>query len=75
MSQIINRRNNLFCIDEQQLSDKARNTVIINALYAAIYTEFRGAAFNKKYKDLTTKDRLQKLNEFANEWLEQRGLK
>lgn len=74
MKLIVNRRNKQFCIDTTQLSSKANNTDVINALYAAIYLEFRGASENPKYKHLTYLERFNKLNEFANKWLKDRGL-
>lgn len=75
MENIIFRQNKMFCIDKDKLSSKAKNTETINALYAAIYTEFSGASKNEQYKNLTPLERLQKVNEFANKWLSQRGLK
>ena len=73
MIQIIKRRNRLFKIDASLLAPEANKSDTINALYAAIYDEFKGAAYNPNYKNLTPKDRMEKLNEFANSWLKERG--
>ena len=75
METIIYRKNKLFCINKDKLSSKARKDDVINALYAAIYTEFSGATYNVDYKDLTPLEKLNKLNEFAHRWLSERGLK
>lgn len=72
---IFYRQNNQFKIDDSKLSQKAKNTQIKNALYAAVYQEFFGASENTKYKDLTLVQRINKLNEFADNWLKERGLK
>jgi hypothetical protein len=74
MKQIVYRQNKLFCIDKDNLSKKALKDDIINALYGAIYTEFSGAVYNDDYKNLTSLEKLNKLNEFANKWLSDRGL-
>lgn len=74
MKNIIYRQNKMFCIDKSKLSEKARSNDIINALYAAIYTEFIGASKSQYYKDLTPLERLDKVNEYANKWLSERGL-
>jgi hypothetical protein len=75
METIIYRKNKLFCIDKDKLSQKARKEDIINALYADIYMEFSGANYNDDYKNLTALEKLNKVNEYANKWLSQRGLK
>jgi hypothetical protein len=72
---IFYRQSNQFKIDDSKLSSKARNTQIKNALYAAVYQEFFGASENPNYKDLTLVQRMNKLNEFAENWLLKRGLK
>lgn len=74
MKQVIFRQNKMFVIDREQLKPKARSDEICNALYAAIYTEFAGASENPAYKDLTNLDKFVKINEFANDWLQKRGL-
>jgi hypothetical protein len=74
MENIVYRKNKMFCIDKAKLSQKARKDEIINALYAAIYTEFAGANYNDDYKNLNSLERLTKINEYANKWLSERGL-
>lgn len=74
MKIIITRRSNRFCIDKTQLSAAAKKDDICNALYAAVYDEFKGASKHPNYKDLSNLDRLNKLNEFALDWLKDRGL-
>lgn len=75
MENIIYRKNRMFCIDKTKLSKKANKNDIILALYSAIYTEFSGANNNLDYSNLTSLEKLQKVNEFANKWLNERGLK
>lgn len=72
---LIYRQNKLFKIDIKQLPIKARTTEKINALYAAIYFEFRGAEENDKYKKYTYQERMEKLNQFAKDWLLKQGFK
>lgn len=74
MEKIIVRRNKMFCIDKSKLKPKALKEDVMIALYAAIFTEFAGAVYNKDYSDLSVLDRLSKVNEFANKWLDERGL-
>lgn len=74
MKQVIYRQNKMFIIDREQLKPKARSDEICNALYAAIYTEFLGASENPVYKELNNLERFTKINVFANEWLQKRGL-
>jgi len=74
MSNIIIRRNNKFCINESALKPKANKTNIHAALLGAVYLEFRGASTNLIYKDLSPLERFNKLNEFARNWLKERGL-
>lgn len=64
----------MFKLDRSQLSSAANKDATVNALYAAIYTEFRGASTNPKYKHLTNLERIDKVNEFVDEWLSKRGL-
>ena len=73
MVQVILRKNKLFTIDEEVLKPSARKPDILNALYAAVYTEFSGANYNPNYEKLTNLERFNKLNEFANTWLKARG--
>lgn len=74
MKQIVYRKNHKFYIDIDELSPKAKSTQVCNALYAAIYAEFMGADQNPKYSGMTYLDRFNKVNEFANNWLKERGL-
>jgi hypothetical protein len=74
MEKIIYRKNKLFCIDKSKLKPVAQKDNIYIALYAAIYTEFSGAIYNQDYSNLTSIARLDKVNEFALKWLDERGL-
>ena len=64
----------MFVIDGEQLKPAARKNEIYSALYAAIYIEFQGASKNPNYESLTNLEKLEKVNEFANSWLQVRGL-
>ena len=64
----------MFVIDRSQLSAAANKEAICNALYVALYDEFKGANKNPKYSGLTPKDMLTNVNTFANDWLLTRGL-
>lgn len=75
MEQLIYRKNKMFIIDKSKLKPQARKDDVCTALYAAIYEEFSGASYNQDYMSLDYISRLNKLNEFAWKWLEQRGLK
>lgn len=70
---IINKQGTLFVIDESKISQKARTPAVKNGLYAAIYSEFLGAVENPKYLHLTSIQKFNKLNEFAEKWLKDRG--
>ena len=70
---IFNHYNGRLVIDDNSLNPAAQNTMVKNALYAAIYSEFLGANKNEKYKKLNTLQRFNKLNEFATQWLKDRG--
>jgi len=74
MENIIYRKNKMFCIDKSKLKPAAQKNDVVTALYAAIYIEFSGASLNKDYKDLTSLERFAKLNAFAIDWLNKRGL-
>lgn len=74
MENIIYRKNKMFCIDKGKLKPEAQKNDVITALYAAIYTEFSGAIYNSDYKDLSNLEKFIKVNEFANDWLNKRGL-
>lgn len=64
----------MFVIDKSKLKPKALKDDVMIALYAAIYIEFAGAVYNDDYMNLGIVDRLAKVNEFANKWLDERGL-
>jgi hypothetical protein len=70
---VIVRRNRLFCIDEEVLPAAANTTPLKGALYAAIHEEFKGAAYSEGYKTLTVKQRMQSINDYAWQWLKDRG--
>lgn len=74
MLTLIYRKNGKFFIDQSQLKIESRKTEICNALYEAIYKEFMGASENSVYKSLTPLEKMQKLNDFAHDWLKNRGL-
>jgi hypothetical protein len=71
---IFYRENKLFKIDKSQLNSVNTTTEVINSLYAAVYTEFAGASDNPKYRKLNHAQRMNKLNEFAENWLKKKGL-
>lgn len=72
---LIYRQNRLFKIDVAQLPQKARRSDVVNGLYAAVYEEFKGAAYKDDYSQLTYKERMDALNQYAKDWLEKRGFK
>lgn len=74
MKRYFYRQTNQFVLDKTQLSSSAQRTENMNALYAAVYTEFFGASENPKYMKLTPFERINKLNEFAGQWLKDKGL-
>ena len=74
MDRIVYRKNKLFCINKSLLKPEARKDDVCIALYAAIYTEFSGAVYNTDYKDITPIERLDAINAFAENWLDERGL-
>ena len=71
---IFYRENRYFKIDTTQLSGDALKPQNINALYSAVYKEFIDAVNNTKYKDLTATQKMTKLNQFAQNWLQNKGL-
>lgn len=71
---IFYRENRFFKIDTSQLSGEALNSKNINALYAAVYGEFIAAVNNPKYKNLTPTQKMNELNQFAQNWLRSKGL-
>jgi hypothetical protein len=72
--EIFYRKNHRFVIDDSKLRPEARRTDIQNSLYLSVYSEFLGAVNNVKYKDLTPAARIAKINEYAENWLRQKGL-
>lgn len=74
MRQLVKYKNNRFVIIRNNLNEQENKTDIINLLYLAMYKEFFGASENPKYKNLNVLDRLVKINEFANNWLDKKGL-
>lgn len=74
MDNIIYRKNKMFMIDKSKLKPAARKDDVCVALYAAIYQEFSGANYNQDYSNLTPLERMNKLNEFARNWLAERKL-
>lgn len=74
MENIVYRKSKFFIIDKSKLKPHAQKNDVIVALYAAIYSEFSGASNNPDYMHLNPLQRLTKVNEFANNWLNSRGL-
>jgi hypothetical protein len=74
MNDLIIRKNSMFVIDHAKLKKKARKTPTINSLYGAVYEEFNGAAKNPNYRDMSLKERMEAVNNFAHNWLKERGL-
>jgi hypothetical protein len=72
--QIVYREGNYFKIDKKLLPKKSQTLEVINGLYAAIYDEFKGAVDNPKYQNLSYFEKMNKLNEFAEDWLRKRNL-
>lgn len=68
------RKNHKFHIDKTKLKPAAQSDEICNAMYAAIYLEFRGADKNINYRHLNYIQRFEKLNEFVEKWLKDRKL-
>lgn len=71
---LVRKQGPLFVLNDSQLSTKAKTTPIKNALYAEIYVEFIDAAKNPKYSNLTSLEKFNKVNEFAEKWLKDRNL-
>lgn len=70
---ILRKQGPLFVIMDQYLTTKGKNPPVKNALYADIYSEFLGACENPKYQNLTPLEKFNKVNEFAEKWLKDRG--
>lgn len=76
MEQLVVRRSRLFVVDKTKLqTKKAQSNEVVNALYAAIYEEFKGASTNPKYKTMNNKELMDQVNSFSWNWLKERGLK
>jgi len=73
MKQVIYRKSNKFIIDKTKLKKISGIDNACTALYAELYKEFKGASKNPKYSNLTPKEKMEKLNEFAFNWLKERG--
>ena len=73
MRTLIYRQDRMFKIDKAQLPVKAQTTVMMNALYADIYTEFLDAQYNPKYSTMSLVDRMQAVNDYAANWLVSKG--
>jgi hypothetical protein len=73
MKPLIYRQSRLFKIEESELPTKAKTTSTKNALYAAIYDEFTDAQYNPKYEKLSLVERMQAINDFARNWLKEKG--
>lgn len=71
---LIYREGKFFKVNTSLLSEKANRMDVINALYAALYEEFRGASENPVYMNLSLLERLQAVNDYASNWLKDRGL-
>lgn len=67
------RRNNRFIINTDKVKDLEGKDKVLLTLYATIYSEFFGAQYSKKYKNFNSIQKLEKINTFAEEWLEERG--
>lgn len=68
------KRGARIVLNKEALSEEAQTTEIMNALYAAIYIEFSGATKSPKYSEMTLKDKISAVNDFAFNWLKERGL-
>ena len=64
----------MFVIDRSFIRDGVNKDEISTALYAEIYTEFRGANTHREYSKLNNLQRFDAINNFAKDWLGQRGL-
>lgn len=69
MIDLLHRRNKLFCVNRELLPEKLRTSEFEQELLVAVFFEFRGAAASSKYKNLTNRARMIKMNEFAHEYV------
>jgi len=72
---LVYRQNRLFKINLNELPEIAKNTETLNALYAALFLEFRGAEENDKYNKKSYTERMEAINNFAENWLKKQGYK
>lgn len=70
---LVYRQNRLFKLDTDQLPARAKVSSVMNALYAALYEEFLGAQFSGKYGNMDLVTRMQAVNDFASQWLIDKG--
>jgi hypothetical protein len=70
---ILNKDGAYFKLNKTLLKKFKKRPDIINGLYVAVYEEFKGAIEQPHYSKLTVKQRFEKLNEFAFNWLNKRG--
>lgn len=73
MRTLIYRQDRMFKIDQAQLSPKAKAPSVVNALYADIYTEFLDAQYNPKYMNMSLLERMEAVNDYALNWLTNKG--
>lgn len=71
---LIYRQGRMFRINGELLSSKANNSQIKNALYMSLHSEFAGAINSEKYRHLTNEQKMQKMNEYAENWLKRNNL-
>ena len=72
---LIYRQGRMFKINDDLLPPSARNSSVKNALYISLYREFAGANNSDKYKHLTNQQKMQKICDFAENWLKERKYK
>lgn len=70
---IVYRRNNRFIINKDYIKSGVNKEQICTSLYAELYLEFRGASKHRDYSKLTYLERLRAVNDFAKEWLQNKG--
>jgi hypothetical protein len=72
---LIYRQDRLFRINSAELPESANTLEARQNLLVAIFKEFQGAMENESYKNMTNKERLEALNNFAKAWLLKQGYK
>jgi hypothetical protein len=75
MQNLVMRQNKRFIINKNYVKKVSGSSIdeVCTALYAEMYLEFRGANTNREYSKLTNIERLEAINNFAKDWLKQRG--